>query len=294
MATKRKTPIEEIKKNPDALVFDKASFKTKLEEIIKSGRLILNRPITDTQQKKQVETDYYKWDDYNSEYLRQAFNNENSSYKYSYDHLNDFAGGFVPISRSRQEEYSLFREGIGDKIGYLEKLVAKIDLLKSEYSENPAKKKEITEVSVVNNVFIVHGHNIEVQQTVARTIEKLDLNPIILNELPNRGKTLIEKFENHSDVGFAIVLLTADDNGKAKSGNDLKSRARQNVILELGYFIGKLGRERVLPLYSEGVELPSDIHGLLYTPLDNSGNWKFAVVKELKAAGYNVDANKLL
>ncbi len=88
--------------------------------------------------------------------------------------------------------------------------------------------------------------------------------------------------------------MTDDDEGKAKTEIDFKTRARQNVVLELGYFIGKLGRKRVLPLYSEDVELPSDIHGLLFVPLDKAENWKFSIVKELKAAGYSVDANKLL
>jgi predicted nucleotide-binding protein len=105
---------------------------------------------------------------------------------------------------------------------------------------------------------------------------------------------VIEKFEAHSNVGFAIILLTDDDEGKSKTEIDLKKRARQNVVLELGYFIGKLGRSKVLPLYSDGVELPSDIHGLLYIPLDKAENWKFSIVKELKEAGYTVDANKLL
>jgi predicted nucleotide-binding protein len=144
------------------------------------------------------------------------------------------------------------------------------------------------------NIFIVHGHNVAVQQSVARTLEKLGLNPIILSEQPNAGNTIIEKFEANTDVGFAVILLTDDDEGKSKTDIDLKSRARQNVILELGYFIGRLGRKRVLPLYSEGVELPSDIHGLLFIPIDKADTWKFALVRELKEAGYNVDANSIL
>lgn len=115
-----------------------------------------------------------------------------------------------------------------------------------------------------------------------------------MNEQPNKGKTLIEKFETHSDVGFAVVLLTDDDEGRAKTESDLNARSRQNVILELGYFMGKLGRSRLLPLYTEGVELPNDIHGLLYTVIDKHGSWSYQLVKELNAAGYNVDANALL
>lgn len=100
-----------------------------------------------------------------------------------------------------------------------------------------------------NKVFIVHGHNIEVKETVARTIEKLGLEAVILNERPNTGQTIIEKLENNSDVGFAIILLTPDDLGKAKSEDDYKYRARQNVLVEMGYFIAKLGREKVCPIF---------------------------------------------
>ncbi|QIE60865.1 nucleotide-binding protein [Rasiella rasia] len=145
-----------------------------------------------------------------------------------------------------------------------------------------------------NNIFIVHGHDEHTKTDLARTIEKLGLNPIILSEQPNRGQTIIEKFELHSDVGFAVVLLTADDLGKVKTETKDKYRARQNVILEMGYFIGKLGRSNVFPLYESGVELPSDLHGVLYNPIDEGKTWKFKLVKELIASGYDVDANKIL
>ncbi|WP_050748579.1 TIR domain-containing protein [Halothermothrix orenii] len=144
-----------------------------------------------------------------------------------------------------------------------------------------------------NKVFIVHGHNIEVKETVARTIEKLGLEAVILNERPNTGQTIIEKLENNSDVGFAIILLTPDDLGKAKSEDDYKYRARQNVLVEMGYFIAKLGREKVCPIFLEEVELPSDFDGILYVPYDASGSWKFILGRELKAAGYNIDLNDI-
>lgn len=158
------------------------------------------------------------------------------------------------------------------------------------------KQKTITSKTEINTkeVFIVHGHNEEVKHNVARVIEKLKLTPIILNEQSNEGLTIIEKFEKYSNVSFAIVLLTYDDFGNSKSSDKNNKRARQNVILELGYFIAKLGRQNVLPLYEDDVELPSDISGVLYTKIDNSENWKFRLVKELKTAGFNVDANDIL
>ncbi len=143
-------------------------------------------------------------------------------------------------------------------------------------------------------VFVVHGHDGELREQVARLLEKLDLEPVVLCEKPNEGQTIIEKFEKNSEVGFAVVLLTPDDQGKAKGSKSLLPRARQNVILELGFFVGLLGRSRVVPLYVEGVEIPSDYHGVVYTPVDNRGAWKIELAKELKAAGYDIDMNKLV
>lgn len=293
MATPTKK-LPGIGKPPDALIVDKASFTAKIIERIEIGKELRDKSVTNETELKKNNSDFYKWNDYNSEYLKQSFNNEESQYKYQYDHVNSYVGIFGN-NRNSDGELKRLKEYITNKVGFLEKLLDKVDLLKSEV-ERPVTIKVTNAISHKDNhnVFIVHGHNIAVQQSVARTLEKLGLNPIILHEQPNAGKTIIEKFESNSNVGFAIILLTDDDEGKLKTDVDLKSRARQNVVLELGYFIGKLGRDRVLPLHTEGVELPSDIHGLLYVPIDNANNWKFALVKELKAAGYSVDANSIL
>jgi predicted nucleotide-binding protein len=141
-------------------------------------------------------------------------------------------------------------------------------------------------------VFLVHGHDESVKHNVARFLEKLNLELIILHEQANKGRTVIEKFEQHSDVGFAVVLMTPDDiGGLASDLTKTQARARQNVILELGYFFGKLGRERVCAIHSGGVELPSDIHGILYIPFDAGGGWRLKLAKEIKEAGIDVDMN---
>jgi predicted nucleotide-binding protein with TIR-like domain len=143
-------------------------------------------------------------------------------------------------------------------------------------------------------IFVVHGHDGEARETVARCLEKLDLEPIILHEMPDKGRTIIEKFENHSDVPFAVVLLTPDDMGYARDINpeEAKPRCRQNVMLELGYFIGKLGRDKVCALRKEGVEIPSDYQGVLFTDLDSTGGWRLKLAKEIKDAGIGVDLNR--
>ena len=142
----------------------------------------------------------------------------------------------------------------------------------------------------MDKVFIVHGHDGELKQSVARVIEKQGIEAIILSEQANRGRTIIEKFEDHADVGGAICLFTSDDLGRAKKDTDDKPRARQNVVLEAGYFMGKLGRDHVVLLADDGVEMPSDLSGVVYT---NTGDWKIELIKELRAMGYTVDFNKL-
>lgn len=144
-------------------------------------------------------------------------------------------------------------------------------------------------------VFIVHGHDTEVKETVARFLDRLGLEPIILHEQPSSGLTVIEKFEAFANVGFAVVLLTPDDVGAmAADQTSLKKRARQNVILELGYFLGKLSRKRVCALYKKDIEIPSDYQGVLYVEFDPAGAWRTKVAQELVEAGFSINLDALL
>lgn len=143
-----------------------------------------------------------------------------------------------------------------------------------------------------NDVFLVHGHDEGPRESVARFIEKLGLNPVILHEQASQGRTVVEKLEHHSDVRFAIVLLTPDDVG-GLSPDELQPRARQNVVLELGYFLARLGRKNVCALYRGELELPSDYMGVIYVPYDAGGGWQLLLGKELKAAGFSIDMNKI-
>ncbi|MDD4938465.1 MAG: nucleotide-binding protein [Candidatus Shapirobacteria bacterium] len=142
-------------------------------------------------------------------------------------------------------------------------------------------------------VFVVHGHNNGIKNEVARYLEKLELTTVILHERPNSGKTIVEKFEDESSqTDFAVILLTADDQGSEISDSQtLKLRARQNVIFEFGYFMGKMGRSKVVALVEDGVEIPSDYSGVVYIQIDRSGAWKLELAKELKTAGLKVDLN---
>jgi len=150
------------------------------------------------------------------------------------------------------------------------------------------------------SVFVVHGHDEAAQQSVARFLQSIDLNPIILNERPGKGRSIIQKFEDEANVQFAVVLVTPDDLGRAAKDKEaaLRARARQNVILELGYFVGRLGRENVCVLKKADekgdIEIPSDYIGVEYKEMDQLGAWKQNLAKELQAAGIDIDWNKVM
>jgi predicted nucleotide-binding protein len=146
-----------------------------------------------------------------------------------------------------------------------------------------------------NKVFVVHGHDDGARESVARFLQSAGFEPIILHERASAGRTVIEKVERYgADVSFAVVLLTPDDVGSAKGAAALESRARQNVLLELGYFMGRLGRDRVCVLRKSDVSIPSDFAGTVWVDLDAAGAWRTSLAKELRDAGHQVDLAALV
>jgi predicted nucleotide-binding protein len=158
------------------------------------------------------------------------------------------------------------------------------------HSTTPAVRSEPS-----RRVFVVHGRDGEMRESVARFISHIGFEPIILHDEANSGRTVIEKFEAHSEpAGFAIVLLSGDDEGRLKGTGDFKLRARQNVILELGYFVAKLHRSHVCALKRGDLELPSDIVGVVFESYDDAGAWKQVIGREMEAAGYDIDWHRIM
>jgi predicted nucleotide-binding protein len=177
------------------------------------------------------------------------------------------------------------------------KLAGLLELLKTELQLSGGKIATVASEPSGHKIFLVHGHDDRALHETARFLETLQQDVIVLREQANQGRTVIEKFEDYADVGFAVILLTPDDVGNSKAAADdgqFNSRAWQNVVFEFGYFIGRLGRNRVCALYIDGVEIPSDYSGVLYTKLDANGGWRLELAKELKAAGLPVDMNLAL
>ncbi len=250
-------------------------------QIDRGKTLRLHRPIR--------REDYDVWETLTREALVRIFGADSPNVRSVID-----IGKFDPVPAAANDDYWEERTA-NDLAKQISKLDSLVELLMTSTQEKNLSND--TEGNPMQNtsVFLVHGHNNEIKETVARFLEKLDLSTIVLHEQPNLGRTVIEKFMDYSNVGFAVILLTADDRGGIISvpyeGQAL--RARQNVIFELGFFLGKLSRMRVCALYQPGVELPSDYQGVLYISLDDSGAWRLTLARELKAAGLPVDLNKV-
>jgi len=306
MARKPKTSVQPT--TPPRLLVPTNDARERLISRRDQGVSLLDsKTITNKETLKEAEQAFWKWSSYNQELLRRMFDNEEYAEAYSR------AGApmvMVIGESSLSEDIRDYVDTFKTKIEYLDNLAERIDLIDlapevtagistSSSDEKPATTEKQTAVSD-KKVFIVHGQDNETKAVVARFIEHCGLTPIILHEQTDQGRTIIEKFEQTSDVGFAVVLLTPDDLGGlrediSKNPGNLKTRARQNVILELGYFIGKLGRSRVCALKKGDVELPSDFSGVVYTPYDGADEgWKIKLARELKAAGFSVDLNKAL
>lgn len=194
-------------------------------------------------------------------------------------------------SHEAQED---LRESIGRSVLLLQSAITWLRDEVSSVAEPPDSARELAEGERLRKVFIVHGHDTAARETVARFVEKLGFEAVILSEQANQGKTVIEKVEAHGEVGFAVVLLTPDDEG-CKRGDAPKPRPRQNVLLELGYFIGRLGRPLVCALATNrDIELPTDLAGVIWEFLDNAGGWKQSLARELKAARFEIDWNKVM
>lgn len=220
-----------------------------------------------------------RWYEYTAELLRQIFTTDELHDEFtgkSSFHVGDVdisTGAYLRKLRSIQQRLKLFPA---------------LDPADSSNQLMPSGQLSSTKV------FLVHGHDEAARESVARFLEQLRLEVVILHEQPSAGRTIVEKLEANSDVGFALVLLTPDDVGELKSGGgEARPRARQNVILELGYFFGRLGRSRVCALHKGEVELPSDYLGVIYINLDPGGAWRLLVARELRTAGFEIDLNKI-
>jgi predicted nucleotide-binding protein len=232
--------------------------------------------------------DYYIWDEYNRTLLEQRFSTDRIARDYAW-------WGMMSMGpQTPSEELLELRNDITRKIRRLTAVREQVPLFPEPEAPRASVAADGAEAARTT-IFIVHGRDDATKLAVHGFLRAVtSLEPVILHEQASSGRTIIEKFEDHAaDAAFAVILLTADDEG-GLSGGEHQPRARQNVIFEFGFFVAALGRHRVAILYEHGVERPSDIDGVAYISLDAAGAWKVALARELRAAQLPVDAEQLL
>jgi predicted nucleotide-binding protein len=298
VAIKPKTELNMVKKRSDStqpslpieLTVNREDAKARLTDRIEKGLEINGQTINSLQALDQAQKEYYKWNDFNKELLKRIFSTDELSIEYS-----RYLGVGVVMMRepSLGEKIQKLHKDIDGKIHRLDSILERLELIPVMSSVDETKIANEIKIDK-SKVFIVHGHDELVKVEVARFIEKLGFEPIILHEQASSSKTVIEKIETYSGVGFGVVLYTPCDlGGKNIDPPKLQGRARQNVVFEHGYLIGKLGRGNVCQLVKGNVETPTDISGIVYVSID-SGNWQIELAKELRGSGYAVDMNKVI
>lgn len=265
------------------LVVGRDKAEGELKSQISKGKRLSRRSLRSQAEVSQAAKDFDKWAHYTIEMLRRFFDKQSVANKFQSESYEN-----ISADMHWRELGNCLITGAGAGVFYLENLKDSLHL----YEAPSFKQDQVTQDSSNTRpeVFVVHGHDHATKEMVARYLEtKLGLKVIILHEQANLNRTIIEKLEKHSEVQFAVVILTPDDMGCPKDKAQLvRPRARQNVIFELGFFIGRLGREKVCALYTGDVELPSDYQGILYISLDHN-EWRTDLAKEIKAAGVRLD-----
>jgi predicted nucleotide-binding protein len=280
MPSKRPGASEPLNRRPLQLCVPRDEAKEKLEKQIAEGEGMLGLAAFDP----SFRTRKKLWTDFNKELLRSLFTTDELAQEYA-----TRGPRILRTDETQTERWNRSMQEIQRDLDVLRSVARRLELY--PVVGGAAAERSKGPVELTGDVFLVHGHDSGTKETVARFLERLGLNVVILHEQPGQGRTVIEKFEDHAaTAAFAVVLLTPDDVGGGSTGK-LLPRARQNVVLELGYFLGALGRKRVCALRAEDVEEPSDLRGVLYIPIDTEGGWRLRLGSELKAAGLDVDLN---
>lgn len=265
----------------------------RIDRQIKDGRRLRNIEIEigSSEALKEAGYKFQKWNDYNKDLVEMLFETPPHVSLYSFSSSDKFTD--YEDYEDLEDGVETYREEIGKRIATLISIKRRLlEIWEPAQISTPMKSPSNLAMQIGKKVFVVHGKDEAIREKVARFLERLGFEPIILHEQVNKGKTIIEKLENNA-AAYAVVLMTPDDVG-GTSKEDLRPRARQNVVFEWGYLIGCLGRDKVCLLYDERVELPSDMDGIVYEPLDKRDGWRLRLAKEMKSAKLDVDLNKVI
>ena len=294
MARKPTAKSVEPKKTAE-LTMTRDEAKAKLQDRIEKGMELKRVQVNTPQSYEIAKNEYSKWNSFNAELLKRMFTTEELSTEYSW-------WGVVAMSMGRPslgEQIAKLNKDVDDKIHRIDSIIERLELFpltSALQSEAEDANLDAGPPSRSKRVFVVHGHDEVAKTNLEVFLHEIGLEPVVLHRQADEGMTVIEKFEKHSDVGYAFILLTPDevaylkaDAEKPDEQRKKENRARPNVIFEFGYFVGKLGRARVCCLYTGDVALPSDVHGMIYKRFGNSiDEVAYSIIKDLKASGYAI------
>lgn len=258
---------------------------------IAKGKELLGTIVQNDAQFKELVRQHTLWDDYNEKYLENTFTTDEEKKEYDQSIPNARLVFEDDPPELLDERITRIMSWTSDAVVRLESLLGQLEIIPEDSPSSQIPEQGTVQPKRANSVFLVHGHNETMLAQVEAFLRKLKLQPVILKNEPNKGQTVIEKLESSSDVGYAIVFLTGDDEGREKGKTRWNKRARQNAILELGFFMGRLGREDVCAIYEDGVERPSDFEGVVYI---DSAKWELQLIKELHDAGLKFDPKDAL
>jgi predicted nucleotide-binding protein len=270
--------------------------KAKIEERIQKGFELKQRPVDTRESYDTLRNDYNKWDSFNVELLKRSFNSDEIAEEYSY-----WGVGTLALKEpTLGEKIAATYKDVDKKIHRLDSISERLELIPLDENQGDIGQKSNESLDLKlprsNKVFVVHGRD-EISKTNLEVfLHEIGLEPVVLHRQADEGMTIIEKFEKHSDVGYAFILLTPDEVAYLASEDTLSDedrgkeyRARPNVIFEFGYFIGKLGRSRVCCLHTGLTSLPSDVSGMVYKRFEkNIEEIAYSIIKDLKASGYTL------
>jgi predicted nucleotide-binding protein len=282
-------------KAPFELTVTPDEARGRLRDRIVKGIELKKRDLVSQQALEAANKDYQKWDAFNAELLKKLFTSD------------EIAEGYMDAREVRAdlrrphallgEKITALYKGIDDCVDRIEAIVERLELI--PFGERPpaaAATRETAAPVRSKRVFVVHGRDELAKANLEIFLRELGLDPVVLHRQADEGLTVIEKFEKHSDVGYAFILLTPDEiaylaaeHARPDGERRKEFRARANVIFEFGYFVGKLGRSRVCCLHTGEVALPSDVHGMIYKKFNASlDEVAYSIIKDLKAAGYAI------
>jgi predicted nucleotide-binding protein len=274
---------------PPKLARPKAVLSDVLARLIARGQEVHDK--IDAENARQLANVMENWDQAVKTMLAEAFTSPDPAQQYpSYFNRNYYLNGSTTAVNATR-----IKRDLQTRLQVLASINDMLDIYDepSEADLAPERPAERPGDNLSSSIFVIHGRS-DIRHKIVRFLGDVvaEAEPIILDERPEGSRVIIETLESYaSQVSFAIAVLTGDDFGGLAGSQETRKRARQNVVFELGFFLAALGRSRVAVLYEDDVELPSDVHGVIYTSLDAQGAWKLSLGRQLRSAGFSVDLN---